>query len=245
MPSANNPCHVHRKLIDNGEYLPGEAARLGVKRPALDDCFLPPRDPSSLKSISRKRGRIDFLPALASISFFDFPCVKTSCHRDDEDRRALVYRIAPRLRPLWELDSVDKFEDCYIDIVETHFRAYEQGVLHLDISDETALVHTEPNGKAAGCLVDWDLACCPDYRGDGRTLRRGAGPFVAIDLQYVRSNGKLEPQAHHYHHDLESLFWLLVWALMHFDILNGRRLDCKLPSWGTGTRASSMRIAIL
>ena len=77
----------------------------------------------------------------------------------------------------------------------------------------------KPNGKAAGCLVDWDLACCPDYRGDGEALRRGAGPFVAIDLQYVRSNGKLEPQAHHYHHDLESLFWLLAWALMHFDIL--------------------------
>ena len=119
MPSANNPCHVHRKLIDNGEFLPGEAARVGVKRPALDDCSLPPRDPSLLKFISRKRRRIGFLPALASISFFDFPYVKTSCHRDDEDSRALVYQIAPRLRPLWELDSENEFEDCYIDIVES------------------------------------------------------------------------------------------------------------------------------
>ena len=123
MPSANNPCHVHGKLIDNGEFLLGEAARVGVKRPALDDFSLPPPNLSSLKFISRKRRRIECLPALASSDFVLYSAngndALASCDWHEENRDALVYQLTPRLQPLWGLDSIDDFEDCYIDIVES------------------------------------------------------------------------------------------------------------------------------
>ncbi|KAI4524577.1 hypothetical protein K525DRAFT_266900 [Schizophyllum commune Loenen D] len=150
-------------------------------------------------------------------------------------RSTLVYQVTPRSRPLWEFESVAEFESCYAGIVETHFRASGYGVLHRDISDNTALWRRSPDGKAVGSLLDWDISCAMYYHLDGeatdRPSRRGTSPFIALDLQYVASNGKLLPQTHRYHHDLESFFWLLLWAIAHYDFECKHRLPCRFSGW--------------
>ncbi|KAI0667193.1 hypothetical protein C8Q78DRAFT_1147672 [Trametes maxima] len=162
-----------------------------------------------------------------------------------KDSRTIVYQVTLRLRPLWELDSVEEFADCYIDIVEMHYHAYEYArTLHRDISETNAMSRIV-DGKAVGLLNDWDLACFVNEHGISEATptqhRAGTAPFMAVDLQYVTNSGKLIPQYHRYHHDLESLFWLLAWAMLHFDIANKRRLDCKVASWGKGTWEDAAR----
>ncbi|KAL1725822.1 hypothetical protein EV714DRAFT_220517 [Schizophyllum commune] len=156
-----------------------------------------------------------------------------------KDSRTLVYHAMLRLRPLWELNSVEEFEDCFLDIVEMHHNAYKYArALHRDIS-ETNAMSRRVDGQAVGVLNDWDLACFVNEHGISEAAttqhRTGTGPFMALDLQYVTANGKLVPQYHRYYHDLEALFWLLVWAVLHFDITNKRRLECKMPQWGEGS----------
>ena len=53
-------------------------------------------------------------------------------------------------------------------------------------------------------------------------------------LQFVTAEGKLLPLHARYCHDLESLFWLLLWAVIHFDIPNNHRLPCRIPKWRHG-----------
>ncbi|KAL1713537.1 hypothetical protein EV715DRAFT_277201 [Schizophyllum commune] len=124
--------------------------------------------------------------------------------------------------------------------ISSHFRAYEHGVFHQDISDEIAMVH-KSEGVVCGCLVDWDLAFSSEHQVERETtdpsIRRGTSPFLAIDLQSVTLNGRLLPLSHRYCHDLEALFWLLLWAVIHFDIPNNRRLPCRVPKWGKGATA--------
>ncbi|KAL1725828.1 hypothetical protein EV714DRAFT_277119 [Schizophyllum commune] len=153
-----------------------------------------------------------------------------------DDRSTLVYQVTPRSRPLWRLESVAEFESCYAGIVETHFRVYVQGILHRDISDNTAMWRRSSGGKAVGSLLDWDISCAIYYNFDDEATgpilhRRGTSPFTALDLQYVASDGKHLPQTHRYHHDLESFFWLLLWAIAHYDFERKRRLPCRFPGW--------------
>ncbi|KAI5823733.1 hypothetical protein K523DRAFT_133973 [Schizophyllum commune Tattone D] len=153
-----------------------------------------------------------------------------------KDSRTMVYQVTLRLRPLWELDSVQEFEECYVDIVEMHYHAYKYArTLHRDISENNAMSRVVDNG-VVGFLNDWDLACFVNEHGISEAAtqqhRTGTGPFMAIDLQFVTVDGKVLPLYYRYCHDLESLFWLLLWAVIHFDITKKRRLPCRVPQWG-------------
>ncbi|KAI4524584.1 hypothetical protein K525DRAFT_193663 [Schizophyllum commune Loenen D] len=153
-----------------------------------------------------------------------------------KDSRTMVYQVTLRLRPLWELDSVQEFEECYVDIVEMHYHAYKYArTLHRDISENNAMSRVVDNG-VVGFLNDWDLACFVNEHGISEAAtqqhRTGTGPFMAIDLQFVTVDGKVLPLYYRYCHDLESLFWLLLWAVIHFDITKKRRLPCRAPQWG-------------
>ena len=76
---------------------------------------------------------------------------------------------------------------------------------------------------SAKCVVnDWDMASHLDDKGEVPTLtarhRTGTIPFMACDLLVDK------PPVHIYRHDLESFFYILVWAAVHFDIKNKKRL---------------------
>ncbi|KAL1725835.1 hypothetical protein EV714DRAFT_277126 [Schizophyllum commune] len=135
-----------------------------------------------------------------------------------EKRRTVVYQVTPRSIPLWELDSVEEFKQCFVDIVEVHFHACKYTeLIHSDIN-ERSVVARRKLGCALGVLKDWDCAQLPNDVPQS---------FMAVELQ---QNAERTIQ-HRYHHDLESFLFLLVWATLHFDLENKRRLPTKLPEW--------------
>jgi hypothetical protein len=73
-----------------------------------------------------------------------------------------------------------------------------------------------------GIVNDWDMASHLDATGEVPTStarhRTGTIPFMASDLL------DNDPPPHLYRHDLESFFYILVWAAVHFDIQNRTRL---------------------
>ena len=87
------------------------------------------------------------------------------------------------------------------------------------------------SNSAKGVVNDWDMASHLDDRGEVPTStarhRTGTIPFMACDLLVDK------PPVHIYRHDLESFFYILVWAAVHFDIKNKTRLSThpKLQLW--------------
>jgi hypothetical protein len=77
-------------------------------------------------------------------------------------------------------------------------------------------------GRAKGIVNDWDMASHLNATGEVPTStarhRTGTIPFMARDLLVD------EPPVHLYRHDLESFFYILIWAAVHFDIQNKTRL---------------------
>ena len=78
------------------------------------------------------------------------------------------------------------------------------------------------HNSAKGVVNDWDMASHLDDKGEVPTStarhRTGTIPFMACDLLVDK------PPVHIYRHDLESFFYILVWAAVHFDIKHKKRL---------------------
>ncbi|KAL4266523.1 hypothetical protein AB1N83_004278 [Pleurotus pulmonarius] len=137
---------------------------------------------------------------------------------------------------LWDVKTVADFQLAYIDIVECHHAAMKFGkVLHRDISENNLLWTKSPKSskrtavRTIGVLNDWDLATPVDATGSSSKHRTGTGPFMALDLLAP------EPPVHLYRHDLESLFYVLIWAAVHYnighDVPYAHRVDDELEKW--------------
>jgi hypothetical protein len=66
------------------------------------------------------------------------------------------------------------------------------------------------DGNVYAVLNDLDLAVSVDVKSKSSKHRTGTTPFMAIDLL------DRHPTAHMYRHDLESLFYVLVWITSRF-----------------------------
>jgi hypothetical protein len=67
--------------------------------------------------------------------------------------------------------------------------------------------------------------------------RTGTVPFMAMELLHKN------PPAHLYRHDLESFFYILVWAAIHYDIPRKERLSTTnqyIAKWDSDMVISSM-----
>ena len=82
-------------------------------------------------------------------------------------------------------------------------------ILHRDISLNNLMLRKEGD-KAYGVLNDFDLAVDADVKSASSKQRTGTKPFMAIDL--LRDH----PSVHMYRHDLESMFYVLVWITSRF-----------------------------
>ncbi|KAL4263835.1 Fungal-type protein kinase domain-containing protein [Pleurotus pulmonarius] len=148
------------------------------------------------------------------------------------EQRYFTLLFTDRYRHLWELRTLEDFQVAYLDIVECHYTTTTYGnILHRDIS-ENNLLWAGADGNVTGVLNDWDLATPVDAIGKSTNHRTGTGPFMALDLLDP------VPPVHLYRHDLESLFYVLIRAAVHYDIGSGRPhshgVDKKLENW-TGT----------
>ncbi|KAJ8502363.1 hypothetical protein ONZ45_g11835 [Pleurotus djamor] len=143
--------------------------------------------------------------------------------------RHFAIMVVDRYRHLWHVDTVEEFENIYVDLVKGHYYAYRYaGILHRDLS-ENNVMWKRKNGEALGVLIDWDLASPVDEAAND-TGRTGTVIFMAMDIlwSYKRCG-------HHYHHDLESLFYILIWAMTHYELgpSHRRRQTCEsLRRWG-------------
>ncbi|KAG5636424.1 hypothetical protein H0H81_008134 [Sphagnurus paluster] len=131
---------------------------------------------------------------------------------------------------LWMVGDVERFQEVFVDCVEFkilssgHYHAYKKGrVLHRDLSENnlTFKEDDELEGGVKGILNDSDMASKIDQQVKSSTARHRTGtlPFIARDL-LVDGN----PPPHHYRHDLESFFYILVWAALRYDFKSGARL---------------------
>lgn len=139
-----------------------------------------------------------------------------------EDRRLSVL-VTPIYQPLWEVDNIKEFEAVFIHCVTVHYHAYKTArILHRDISENNLMFHRFTSG-VDGVLNDWDMAGLVNRKGvvDAEGVPTGTIPFMAIDILQD------DPPPHRYQHDLESFFYLLVWAAVHFDIRNKIRVPTR------------------
>ncbi|TFK39390.1 hypothetical protein BDQ12DRAFT_681704 [Crucibulum laeve] len=145
------------------------------------------------------------------------PELKATHEHNGIEERDLYILSMPIYKKLWEVESIAEFKRVFIDCVECHYHAYKDGkVLHRDLSESNLMVWYTESGSVKGILNDWDMASELDTDGEtppSAALRRtGTIPFMACDLLNVKLS------VHRYRHDLESFFYILVWAATHYNI---------------------------
>jgi hypothetical protein len=97
------------------------------------------------------------------------------------------------------------------------------GIIHRDISLDNLMLR-KVDDKVYGVLNDMDLAVIVGVESASSKQRTGTKPFMAIDLL------QLEPPVHMYRHDLESMFYVLVWITSRFH--DGKEIvDAPLQEW--------------
>ena len=96
-------------------------------------------------------------------------------------------------------------------------------ILHRDISLKNLMLRKEGDNVYA-VLNDLDLAVSADVKSTSSKHHTGTKPFMAIDLIHP------DPTVHMYRHDLESLFYILVWITSRFN--DGQEIaDPPLQEW--------------
>ncbi|KAG6847771.1 hypothetical protein H0H93_006079 [Arthromyces matolae] len=135
--------------------------------------------------------------------------------------------------------AVESFMTAFMDCVECHYHAYKEGgVLHQDLRENNLMFEYGDHGHIRGVLNDWDLASCVDEHGGNEVTnatpkRIGTIPFMARDLLVDDT-----PPPHLYRHDLESFFYILVWAAVNdnFGADEPRKIDLVIASeWDDDT----------
>ncbi|KAH6901571.1 hypothetical protein BKA70DRAFT_1568397 [Coprinopsis sp. MPI-PUGE-AT-0042] len=149
-----------------------------------------------------------------------------------------LHVIASRLyQPIWEVKTAQDFMKIWIDCIRCHFVAWDVGkYLHRDLSENNLMFWTpEKDAKSIpkGVVNDWDMASALDETNQvpmsSTQHRTGTLPFMSIDLL------ERAPPRHYYRHDLESFFYILLWAVVRYDIQNGKRrpLPESLSDWSS------------
>ncbi|KIK04992.1 hypothetical protein K443DRAFT_4177 [Laccaria amethystina LaAM-08-1] len=137
--------------------------------------------------------------------------------------RYLHAMAAKQYKCLWEAGDINKFKQAFLDCVECHYHAWKDGrVLHRDLSETNLMVYSVDNAKVKGVVNDWDMSS--KLGEDGNVIRSaaihrtGTAPFMACDLL-----SEVAEWPHFYRHDLESLFYILLWAAIHYDLKKGEQ----------------------
>ncbi|KAJ7717062.1 hypothetical protein DFH07DRAFT_346875 [Mycena maculata] len=155
---------------------------------------------------------------------------------DLAERRHLRTLLTPVGVPLRTYASTKSLVKGLQTAVEHHLIAYEAGVIHRDIS-EGNILFDEVTLEAF--LVDWDYAeFTPDglmnferwfpkraaeakeknYTNNDKSLKERTGTFSFLAIQIL---GNTEVP-HNASHDLESVYWLLVWIILRHTTFPGR-----------------------
>ncbi|KAF8621877.1 hypothetical protein AX15_007434 [Amanita polypyramis BW_CC] len=173
----------------------------------------------------------------------------------DAEERLLHMFTMRRYERLWEVNSIEEFQDVFLDCVECHYHAYKKGrVLHRDLSENNLMVwrprrrnidnhgssNLPSNGRALGILNDWDMSShVVRYPGVASVVTMVTNdPSLAAEAEALTNRTGTVPfmaldlldedgptPTHLYRHDLESFLWILIWAAVHYDIPNKKNLS--------------------
>jgi serine/threonine protein kinase len=134
---------------------------------------------------------------------------------------------------------------CHLSIsLLGHYHAFNSGrVLHRDLSENNLMFDRADEGGVNGVLNDWDMASILNQLGEvpakSATHRTGTPRFMAHELLDDT------PPAHLYRHDLESFFYILIWAALHYDFGEKTRADKVakvVQHWDAGLGPASVAI---
>ncbi|KAJ3892918.1 protein kinase [Lentinula edodes] len=118
--------------------------------------------------------------------------------------RAMHVTVLEQLYPLSELEDPRDFAQVFYDILQIHQWLYDcGGILHGDLSLGNIMFRRK-DGKIYGVLNDFDLSSRVEDVDNG-DIRTGTRPFMSLDML----NSYWE-WGHLYHHDLESLFYVML-----------------------------------
>ncbi|KAF8631960.1 hypothetical protein AX15_002097 [Amanita polypyramis BW_CC] len=146
------------------------------------------------------------------------PRVKMGISVPEDCERELHMMAMESCRALWEVGGIKEFQDAFVDCVECHYAAYQFGrVLHRDLSVNNLMVSAhEEQKRPLGILLDWDLASRIGNQNEAivsnARQRTGTLPFMSLDLLRAKA------PPHRYCHDLESFFYIMIWASVHFNL---------------------------
>ncbi|KIM39465.1 hypothetical protein M413DRAFT_191595 [Hebeloma cylindrosporum] len=177
--------------------------------------------------------------------------VTADCSVEGAQERDLHVMVSRLYQNIWMAKDVEEFKRVFLDCLECHYHVYETGkVLHRDISENNLMIFRPPaaaaqavddefegkldvgfdasvDGKDSerttqshGILNDFDMAAeITDgvAHSTNSHHRTGTLPFMARELL-----GVTNPE-HLYRHDLESFFYILIWAAVHYDFKNQSR----------------------
>ncbi|KAF8877712.1 hypothetical protein BD779DRAFT_1803889 [Infundibulicybe gibba] len=136
-----------------------------------------------------------------------------NCFPEFYETRTPRIIIMEQLFPVTDRDLTDAaaVAPVYQGIVKCYeWLYYEREVLHGDLSLNNIMYRRDHNGKIYGVLNDYDLARCGRPTGPRSMQKTGTKQFMAVDL--------LDPDEsclpiHLYRHDLESLFYVILFHL--------------------------------
>ncbi|CAA7261234.1 unnamed protein product [Cyclocybe aegerita] len=169
-----------------------------------------------------------------------------------------------KFHKLHEAADVEEFKRIFIDCLECHYHTYTMGhILPRDVG-ENNLMFADPKEVAPsettddrssrwGALHDFDLGSEIDEDGNvqpsNATYRTGTLPYMAVDLVRapLKPSPRIEyvPPAHYYRHDLESFFYILIFASTRYTFEKGRCLPVPacLRTWQDCATASDSKNA--
>ncbi|KAI9834629.1 MAG: hypothetical protein M1826_000031 [Phylliscum demangeonii] len=164
---------------------------------------------------------------------------KTASGEPFEDRVLCCLVISPAGRPLREYRSIRELLEALRDAVKAHQSLHAAGILHRDISTNNIII-TNPREAHGftGMLIDLDHAKEMGQPLSGAQHRTGTMQFMTIGVLY----GDL----HTYRHDLESFFYVFLWACIRYGVKASQGQEMRMPEvlkqWCTGTD-TQIRIA--
>ncbi|KAJ7357242.1 hypothetical protein DFH08DRAFT_736677 [Mycena albidolilacea] len=131
---------------------------------------------------------------------------------EEYELRELRIAVLEELFPITDLTSAEDLGRAFYDIFLCYRWLYETvGIMQRDISLNN-LMFRKIDDKVYGVLNDFDLAVYwKDLSQSTSKQRTGTKPFMARDLLVLDN-----PPAHTYRFDLESLFYVMVFAVYHY-----------------------------
>ncbi|KAJ7602195.1 hypothetical protein DFH06DRAFT_912572, partial [Mycena polygramma] len=193
-------------------------------------------NPAALKGMAECHGSIDLSLATDDPDQNWNPALHRTCSTTKGNPRLERHHtrtlLTPVGTPLKHFKSTRSLAHALQTAVLHHQIAYDAGVLHRDVSEGNILFEEalKPGEDPKGFLLDWDYAeFTPKgldnfnkafrerenkslYEEVDKSLKdmTGTFPFVAIQMMENTQNTAM----HQLHHDLESVYWLLIWMIL-------------------------------